>query len=88
NDLLSGMADLKIYPNPVTTTLNVDMGAGQPASATAYIYSLSGRLMITAEIGVEKSIDVSSLTSGIYLIRIIDKNNPENSKAANFIKQD
>lgn len=87
NDLLSSMDDFKIYPNPVSTTLNIDINNGDNASVTAYIYSITGKLMINKEVGFEKSIDVSSLPDGVYLIRVVDNNNPKNNKATHFIKQ-
>jgi len=87
NDMLSNMEDFKVYPSPASTTLNLDIDLNGNNSVSAYIYSLSGKLMINKEVGFEKAIDVSSLPSGIYLIRVVDKNNPKNNKATQFIKE-
>lgn len=87
DEMLSSMDNFKVYPNPVTTTLNLDIDISGNSSVSAYIYSLSGKLMINKEIKFEKAIDVSSLSAGVYLIRIVDKANPKNNKATHFIKQ-
>lgn len=79
--------DFKIYPNPTNSILNLEFEAGDNTSVTAYIYSMNGRLMITKKIDNERFIDVSSLPSGIYLIKVIDKNNSKNNKSSKFIKQ-
>jgi type IX secretion system substrate protein len=60
--------NITIYPNPVTSLLNIradDISVLKKAD----IYDLSGKLLLSPEIGLN-AIDISSLASGIYLLNI------------------
>jgi hypothetical protein len=59
------ISGLNIYPNPVSQKLYVD---GLTQSATATIYSLSGERILTKPI--HHNLDVSHLTTGIYMLRL------------------
>ena len=59
----------KIYPNPSSNTLTIDM-EGIVEAGIVNIYDLQGQLMIAERyIGV-KDIDISDLDKGVYLIKI------------------
>lgn len=61
---------LKIYPNPFNSTLNIEP---QKAVASQYyleIYSSEGRQLEQASFQDNIKIDLSSLRSGLYLLRI------------------
>ncbi|MDF2934026.1 MAG: C-terminal target protein [Chryseobacterium sp.] len=60
--------DILIYPNPVSTVLNVK---NISAKANYKIYTASGRLVSTGLI-MNNKIDVSSLINGLYVIDIED----------------
>ena len=64
---------IRIYPNPVQETLNIESGE----SVSFKIFDLDGRLLLH---GDGNSIDVSSLKTGTYLLQI-------NNNTLKFIKQ-
>jgi len=55
-----------VYPNPTSQVLRIKSSMNYDA---VLIYDIQGKLMISQS-GMEKSIDVSSLESGMYLIQI------------------
>ncbi|MCY0969236.1 GEVED domain-containing protein [Chryseobacterium wangxinyae] len=72
--------DILIYPNPVSTELNVK---NISEKANYKIYSSSGRLISTGLI-MNNKIDVTSLINGLYIIDIEDVKGAVQKK---FIKQ-
>lgn len=75
-------ADFAVYPNPATSTLFVEGKFG--SEATYAISDQSGRVMMTDAISTKANIDISSLQSGSYLIKIVDG---ENASTSSFVKQ-
>jgi hypothetical protein len=61
------VSDLKLYPNPVINSLTISSGA---VVNKVEIYSLTGVLVKLVE-GNVKSIDMSNLSKGSYLIKVI-----------------
>lgn len=62
---------IKVYPNPASTKLqlstNIDL-----KPATAVIYNITGKAMIEANVSAtQKVIDISSLPTGMYYLRLI-----------------
>ena len=72
---------IKIYPNPVTNTLNV-YTTGKNISKIE-VYSILGKKVL--EVENSDSINVSALSSGTYISKIYDDNNAVSTKR--FIKQ-
>ncbi|MES2477849.1 MAG: choice-of-anchor V domain-containing protein [Bacteroidota bacterium] len=70
----------KIYPNPCTNVLNIE--AAGSAKFMATVYDLAGRVVIAP--AHQSSIDVSALTSGVYLLRL---NTEDGQQTATFVKQ-
>jgi hypothetical protein len=66
---LSGTTAMKVYPNPVTDIIYI-----QNAPEVTYavsIYRISGSLVLTTKLSSgTKSIDVSYLASGLYLLNV------------------
>jgi len=60
---------IKIFPNPVKNSLYI---SGDSSNYNIKIYSLLGQLVISAS-NVDE-VDVSSLTNGVYLIKISNEN--------------
>ena len=58
---------LKVYPNPASTILHIDLSS--PGYFTAKISGITGQSIITPTSG---TIDVSSLANGIYILTIYD----------------
>jgi hypothetical protein len=78
NDLVS----VKMYPNPTTNTLNI---SAVNTIKNAQIYNVLGKKVMSLNINkTSESIDVSTLASGIYLIKYQVNNSVGTSK---FIKQ-
>jgi subtilisin family serine protease len=84
NDNLSGLSTVKVYPNPASTFINVDVINGHRIGRIN-IYNTVGTLVKTLEMnGSEKEIDISELPTGLYIISIEDEKEP---LVKQFIKQ-
>ena len=70
---------ISIYPNPTKSTLNIKTAT---AIANISVYSLLGKQVIKTN---SKTVDVSSLSEGVYLIKIIDLYGNQHVKR--FIKE-
>jgi hypothetical protein len=70
---------IKVYPNPVNSSLNI---SGLNAPVQASVFDMLGKLHIQSE--VTKTLDVSSLKSGLYMIEI---KNATNAKVFKMIKK-
>jgi|GEM_PF-1655238 len=60
---------VKIYPNPATSIVHIDA----PVKVNVAVSGIDGRLMIKGN-GVNQ-LDLSSLSSGVYMITVSDENN-------------
>lgn len=60
-----------IYPNPTSDKLY--FSASQEREILVTIFSLSGQLLRKEQVSTSESVDVSSLSKGIYVIKIDDK---------------
>lgn len=66
---LSGTSTLKVYPNPVTDVIYIQNAP--EVTYTVSIYRISGSLVLTTKLSSgTKSIDVSYLASGLYLLNV------------------
>ncbi len=78
----------KIYPNPANDFLNIELPSNVRITANNFkveMYSSVGTIVITQELLSEiNSIDISTLTNGIYIIKISDSNNVIETKR--FVK--
>ena len=61
---------LKVYPNPASTFLQIDLE--KPGYYTAKLSSVSGQSIISPTTG---TIDISTLANGVYILTIYDFNN-------------
>jgi hypothetical protein len=67
------MSNLIIYPNPVTTVLNVKKDLQNKAAYK--IVSITGQEIQTGIIdNTEKQISVYTLSDGVYFLQLFDKN--------------
>lgn len=73
---------VKIYPNPAVNELNIETDLGE--NTTAEIFDISGLKVMTANLKGSDKIDVSSLPSGVYIIRVSGEKGLETLK---FIKK-
>lgn len=74
------LSDIKIYPNPAQSMLSIE--GGKPNGQIS-IYDTSGRLLLKAT-NQNNQVDISSLNSGLYIIRIESPTEIANRK---FIKK-
>jgi hypothetical protein len=61
---------LKVYPNPASTILNIDLE--RPGNYTAKLSSVAGQSIISPTTG---TVDISALANGVYILTIYDSNN-------------
>ena len=64
------LEELKIYPNPAKDQLNINLV--QDIETTIEIYDILGKRVFTSKINESTSINVSSLKSGLYLLKFIE----------------
>ncbi|WP_033959442.1 FG-GAP-like repeat-containing protein [Psychroserpens jangbogonensis] len=76
-------SDFILSPNPTKNVLNITTGL-QLENAFYNIYDMSGRRVMTNSLSNSKTIDVSQLTAGNYIVSIVSENTIRNQK---FIKQ-
>ncbi|MFT4610860.1 MAG: hypothetical protein ACJA1H_002545 [Glaciecola sp.] len=69
---------IKLYPNPTSSVLNIEINA---SLKQAKIYSVLGTQVLKT---ISKTINISTLNSGIYLIKIEDENGSISTKR--FVK--
>lgn len=71
---------ISVFPNPVK---NVLYFKNHPANATVDIFSYSGSLLKTEEIGLSSEVVVADLADGLYFLRLSGMNKSETIK---FVK--
>lgn len=69
NDFNHNEVAVKMYPNPVQDILNVDL---QTNLKSVEVYNIQGQKILESD---QNQINLSSLVSGIYMVRIQDENN-------------
>jgi uncharacterized protein (TIGR02145 family) len=61
--------NLKMYPNPATDKIVIDLDGKQ--NQNLYIYNFIGELMLQRELGIGRNeINISSLVAGMYIIKV------------------
>ncbi|MFN3756635.1 MAG: T9SS type A sorting domain-containing protein, partial [Flavobacterium sp.] len=75
-------ASFVVYPNPVKNEIHIQ---SEMALSKADIFDINGRKVLSAELDQRNSIDVQSLTNGVYIISITDSNGLQSSQK--LIKQ-
>lgn len=67
---------LEVFPNPVSTTLNIVADKNLQSENKLFIYDALGKQVFENEnISTNQAIDVSNLANGNYLIKLISGNN-------------
>lgn len=87
--LLPATSGLSVYPNPVVSTLNINIKLAKPTACMISIYDLSGKVVKTtaAKSNGPWNIDVSSLPQSAYILVITDAGNGRIIGQRKFIKQ-
>lgn len=72
------IAGLSIYPNPATgSKIFITSDKNQPKEVE--IYNVLGKMILSARL-IGKELDVTELTSGIYIVKIKEGNNQATRK--------
>lgn len=71
--------DIRVYPNPVSSVVHIEVMAKSPVNYTVMLFDLSGRLvresLQQAGTGISRAdLDVAGLMPGIYLLRLTNGN--------------
>ena len=72
---LAALQDIKIYPNPTQSNLNVEFNSNTDGKLWLNVYNISGQRVLSQERGFDtglntKSLDVSPLPDGIYILEM------------------
>ena len=62
-----------LYPNPVTSVLNVE--APQVRDAILTVLNATGTIVMVVKLNERVQLDISSLPKGIYFVRVQTKDN-------------
>lgn len=71
---------LRIYPNPTEHSVTIDLPNPVTDNTNYRITNLSGASVQKGDLKTDKTVDVSSLEAGIYLITVEDRNNVYTSR--------
>ena len=73
---------LRIYPNPVISGDYVNLGFGQNITADIMVYDLTGKTVLEERISSSstKSLNISTVNNGIYMLRIEAENSATSRK--------
>ncbi|MCC9134962.1 T9SS type A sorting domain-containing protein [Pontibacter silvestris] len=76
---------LQVYPNPATTKLNVIITSKVTGPATVQLFDLQGKLVSSKDIELKEGVNeleqsLQSLSTGIYILRLIGENMEETVK--------
>ncbi|MBT8256994.1 MAG: T9SS type A sorting domain-containing protein [Bacteroidia bacterium] len=73
---------LRIYPNPITSGDYVNLGFSQNITADVTVYDLTGKAILTEKISSSstKSLNISTVNDGIYMLRIEAENSATSRK--------
>lgn len=72
---LNTKASLRVYPNPATQKLSIEINTAETGKASISLYDITGKLVnsnsATTTAGVNQSVlDVSTLENGVYFLKI------------------
>ncbi len=76
NDLTDKVADLTIFPNPVSSNFGLSFNLKETNQVAAQLYSLSGQMVKElinekmSEGGFNQQFDINELPAGIYLVKM------------------
>lgn len=88
----SVISDITLYPNPVSSTLEMNFELSQSGNYQLKIVDITGRLIHTESVSFNKGrnrhqVDVRNLGDGIYFLSITNANTDDALKVRKFIKQ-
>jgi hypothetical protein len=77
---ISSVVSFELSPNPVKANANITFNSNETASFDVEVFTLGGQLVNTQKMEVVNgfnnlSLDMSTLSNGVYIISLRDKNN-------------
>jgi len=82
NTITAAGINIGLFPNPATSTINIDA----PMNVNARVSTVTGNELLY--IKDTKTIDVSDLANGVYMIELFDKNNGQLLYTSKVVKMD
>ncbi|MBL4662453.1 MAG: T9SS type A sorting domain-containing protein [Flavobacteriaceae bacterium] len=72
-------SEVKLFPNPTTNLLNIQINTSETGSATLKVYDILGKTLFSSELILNgnltsSKVDVSAWNSGTYFVEIISQN--------------
>ena len=83
NEEIISSTNFKIYPNPTSGLININfqVDKNEKIPIDALLYDISGKLIKTNSLLNQKeSLDYSSLSNGVYVLKLVGKNFSESVK--------
>lgn len=75
NELEPFAAEVRLFPTPATTTLNINLGEAFDQGVNLTVVDMNGRLIERIQARQENTtLDVSSYTQGMYFVRVLSDN--------------
>lgn len=75
NNAVNPMTTTRVYPNPATDQLNIEVNASQASEMSIGVYNIMGQNVMNQTMSITtgmntKPIDISELNSGIYFVTV------------------
>lgn len=88
----SALTDVKLFPNPATSTINITLRGNASYDYNYQIIDVMGNQIEMGDLNsnqnvASKEINVEQLQQGVYFVQIIEASNKEKVKTLKFIKK-
>ena len=75
NEAINPMTTTRVYPNPATDVLNIEVNASQASEMSISVYNIMGQNVMNQNVNITtgmntKPINISELNSGIYFVTV------------------
>lgn len=68
------LSEMSIFPNPIEDTFTIDLKSSYFENLKIQLYTILGKVVLEKESTNSKTIDISSLDSGIYILKLSNGN--------------
>jgi hypothetical protein len=81
---VNGNGDIKVYPNPATSTLKVELNGS--SYKTVQLLDMTGRVILSQSVDAQNSVlNISKYANGVYFVKAVSDNSV---KVIRVVKQD
>ena len=75
HEAINPMTTARVYPNPATDMLNIEVNASQASEMSISVYNIMGQMVMNQNVNLTtgintKPISISNLTSGVYFVTV------------------